>query len=118
MLCSAYTPTATGEDAAEVSVPFSPLNGGNSTSWTITRLSFRVKTAAAADSSVIDIEKSTDAGAFSATLVGSVTLNANSYENNTTGSLGTVNSGDKLRFNVTTLGTATNWTVITEISNT
>jgi hypothetical protein len=56
-------------------------------------------------------------GAFSATTIGTVVLDSASYEGQTTGSLGSVNSGNKLRFNVSVLGAATNWTVITEISN-
>ena len=115
-LCSAYTPSATGVDAAEVPVPFSPVDGSSSINWNVKRLSIRAQTSETTTSSVI-IEKSIVSGLFSSTTIGTVTLPSGAYENSTTGSLGTVNSGDKIRFNVSTLGTATNWTVVTELSN-
>jgi len=116
VLCSAYTPLITGADPAEVTIPYSVMDGFSIISWNVKRLSFRAQLSESV-SSVIDIEKSTGGGVFSPTTIGSVTLPAASYEGFTTGSLGTVVSGDKIRFNVTTLGTAQNWTIITEISN-
>ena len=116
VLCSAYTPTAVGVDAAEVPVPFSPIDGSSSINWNVKRLSIRAQTSETLSSSVI-IEKSITTGFFSSTVIGTVTLLSGAYENATTGSLGTVYSGNKIRFNVDALGTAINWTVVTELSN-
>jgi hypothetical protein len=116
MLCSAYTPLISGPDIGEVPVPYSPLDGTTSLIYTVRRLVFRVQTSAN-DTSIIAIEKSTGTGGFSATTIGSVTLSSGSYEAYNTGSLGTINSGDKLRFNITTLGSAQNWITICEISS-
>jgi hypothetical protein len=63
----------------------------------------------------VDIEKSTAAGGFSATAVGTLTMGAGDYEVSTTAALGSVNSGNKLRFNVTALGTAQAWTITVEM---
>jgi hypothetical protein len=117
ILCSAYTPSLIEPDAAEVSVPFDPIDGISSIDWNVKRISLRVQTPETVTSS-IDIEKSSGPGVFSATTVGSLMLLSGSYETAfASASLGTVTSGDKLRFNVTALGTAANWTIITEISN-
>jgi hypothetical protein len=114
VLCTAYTPTSTGADAAELVVPYH-INGTTALSWSVSRLNFRAQLSGSSYSSVV-IEKSITNTAFSAVALGPVTLSANTYEGVTTGSLGNVNSGDKIRFNVATLGTATNWTIITEIA--
>jgi hypothetical protein len=117
VLCAAYTPLVTGPDVAEVYVPYSLVDGSSSLSWSIKRLAWRVQVSESVSSSIY-IERSTTTGSFSASYVGSLTLNSNSYEAyNTTGSFQYVNSGDKLRFNVIQLGTSTNWTIITEISS-
>jgi hypothetical protein len=116
VLCSAYTPTIIGPDAAEVTIPFSPIDGTSSMSWNIKRLLFRAQSIESFTSS-LNIEKSSATGSFSSSFLNFVTLNSGSYENSVTGS-GSITSGDKLRFNVTQLGTAQNWTVITELSNT
>lgn len=115
VLCSAFSPTTTGGDAAEVIVPFNPQNN-TVISWSVKRLSIRAQSVESITSS-INIEKSSVVGAFSASLIGSVSLPSSSYENYATGTFTTTVSGDKLRFNVTTLGTAQNWTVIAELSN-
>lgn len=114
MLCSAYTPPISGADSAELIVPFH-VDGITPISWSVKRLNFRVQLSGSLSSSV-EIEKSITTTLFSSQLIGPVTLSANSYEGVTTGSLGSVNSGDKLRFNVITLGNSQNWTIITEIS--
>jgi hypothetical protein len=63
---------------------------------------------------VFSIENSTASTAFSvASTPGTVTFSSGAYEASATGLSGppTVASGNKLRFNVTTLGTATGWTI-------
>ena len=112
-LCSAFTPIGTGADVAEIPVPYSPRDGSSSINWNVRRINFRVQTAGI--SSEVNIEKSSDTGGFSATTVGTLTLASGSYETSNSSSLGTINSGDKIRFNVTTLGTAQNWTITTEL---
>lgn len=108
-LCQAFTPAGTGADVAEIVVPFSPRDGTTSVTWNVRRIDFRVQTAGGAPS--VRVEKSTAAGAFSAATVGDVTLGSGDFEGSNTSSLGTVASGNKLRFNVLTLATAQNWTV-------
>lgn len=115
VLCSAYTPVLLGWDSAETTIPFSPLDGSSSINWNVKRLSLRTQTIESATSS-INIEYSTSTGSFNPTTIGGVTL-MGTYEAATTGSLGAVASGNKLRFNVTTLGVGINWSIITEISN-
>jgi hypothetical protein len=114
MLCAAFTPLTTGADLAEVPVPYG-TDGVTSVAWNIVRAGVRVQTAGS--QSVVAIEKSTSTGAFTAVSIGTVTLGANAYEAATTSSLGTINSGNKTRFNVLTLGTGQNWTVTVEISH-
>lgn len=121
VLCSAYTPTLNGPDPAEVTIPFSPIDGVTAQSWSLKRISFRAQTVESNTSS-INIEKSITASLFSASFLGTVTLPSGSFENFTTASAGTssigsIISGNKIRFNVTALGTSTNWTIITELSN-
>jgi hypothetical protein len=114
LLCAAYTPIATGPDVAEVLVPYSPADGMSPLVWVIRRLVFRVSVAGGSPS--VRFEKSSGTGAFSAATIGTVTIGSGAYEGVTTSpSLGTVTSGDKIRFNVLALGTATGWTVIAEI---
>jgi hypothetical protein len=114
LLCTAYTPVATGSDGAEVMVPYSPADGVTALTWVVRRLVFRVSVAGGSPS--VRFEKSSGTGAFSATTIGTVTLGSGAHEGVTTGSsLGTVTSGNKIRFNAVALGTATGWTVIVEI---
>lgn len=112
VLCSAYTPLLAGADTAEVVMPFDTT--GASLTFSVARLVFRVGSAGGAPS--VTIEKSTGSGIFTPFTVGTVTLSSGAYQGSVTASLGTINSGDKLRFNVITLATALNWTVIVEIS--
>jgi len=114
MLSAGYTPTATGGDVVEVPVPYHG-DGTSSVTWNVRRINFRVKTAGG--SPAISIEVSTGTGAFSATTVGSVTLSSGAYEGSQTSGFttSTVASGNKLRFNATALGTATNWTITIEL---
>jgi hypothetical protein len=108
-LCAGFTPSGTGADVAEVVVPFDPTNGTTVITWNVRRIDFRVGTAGGAPA--ITVEKSTGTGVFSATSVGTVTLGSGAFEGAVTASLGTVASGNKLRFNVGTLGTALNWSI-------
>ena len=112
VLCSAYTPTSTGADTAEVEVPYDANN--NSLTYTIERLLLRVQTAGGAPS--MKIEQYSGTGAFTPTVVGTVTLSTGANEGQVTSSLGTIVSGTKLRFNVLGLGTAQNWTIQVDLS--
>jgi len=114
MLCAGFTPSTTGADGAEIPVPYD-VDGTTSVTWNVKRISLRVGTAGGAPS--VTIEKSTVVGGFSAAAVGTVTLGSGDNEGSATAALGTVASGNKLRFNVVTLATAQNWTVIVELSS-
>lgn len=118
VLCAAYTPILAGEDLAEYIIPYSPVGDGTvPVSWSVKRLSIRAQTIETSES-VVNIEKSVGSGIFSPVLIGSLTLPASSYEAYS-GSMpsASLNSGDKIRFNVVNVGLAQNWTIITEISN-
>jgi hypothetical protein len=117
ILCSAYTPLISGPDAGEVPVPYSPLDGTTSLTYTIRRLVFRVQTPASSDTSSIDVEKSVGSIGFNAITIGSLNLTSSTYIVVNTGSLGYINSGDLIRFNIQSLGSAMNWTIIAEISS-
>ena len=112
-LCAAFTPLTAGPDAAEVAVPYDPADGVTSIAWTLRWIGLRVQTAGGAPA--VTIEKSSGTGVFTPTSVGTVTLGAGASEAMATAGLGTVNSGDKMRFNVVALGTASNWTVAVEL---
>lgn len=112
VLCAAFTPALVGADGGEVVMPFD--TAGSSLTYSIKRIVFRVGVAGGAPA--VTIEKSSGSSGFSATTVGTVTLGAGANEGFVTASLGTINSGDKIRFNVGVLGTAQNWTVIVEIA--
>ncbi len=112
-ILSGYTPTATGADACEIPVPYSPADGTTSITWNVRRITFRVSTAGGAPA--LKVQKSTAGNAaFSATDVDALTMGSGEYQVSTTSSFdsSTVASGDLLRVNVTTLGTATGWTVV------
>ena len=111
VLCSAYTPAALGADAAEIPVPHG--FDGSALLWNTTRFIIRVQTAGSAPAAAI--EKSEGNGVFTAISLGTVTLDANAYEGTHIPASGSVASGDKLRFNVLSLGTAQNWTVAVEL---
>ncbi len=118
VLCAAYTPILAGADVAEYLIPYSPVGDGTSPiSWSIKRFTIRAQTAETSQS-VVNIEKSIGPGIFNPILIGSLTLPAASYEAYS-GSMPSqsLNSGDKIRFNVVNVGFSQNWTIITEISN-
>lgn len=107
-LCEAFTPAGTGVDINERRVPFNPTDGSSIT-WNVKSIFLRVNAAGGAP--VVVIQKSTVGNATfgSGTTVGTITFNSGDFEGEVTTSLGTVTSGDKLRFSVTALGTATGW---------
>lgn len=113
VLCAAFTPVLVGPDVGEIPVPYS-YDGSTSLAWTVRRLDFRVQTAGTGSTAII--EKSTTTGPFSSTSVGTVSVDDNVYYGSNVVGLGTVNSGDSLRFNVRSLGTTQNWTLITQLS--
>lgn len=108
-LCSAFTPSGTGADTAELTVPFDPADGTTSITWNVRALIVRVQTAGGAPA--VTFEVSTIAGAFSAATIGSVTLGSGAYEGSNTSmfTIPTVVSGNKIRLNFTALGTAVNF---------
>jgi hypothetical protein len=112
VLCTAFTPPVLGADSGEVVMPFA--TDGTSVNYSIKAIRLRVGVAGGAPA--VTIEKSTGSGVFSASTVGTVTLSSGAYEGSNTTSLGTINSGDKLRFNVGTIASTQNWTVIVEIA--
>jgi hypothetical protein len=116
VLCAAYTPASTGADGFECPIPYDPADGTSALTWDIVRLTLRV--AVAGGGPGIVIEKSSSSGAFDPVSVGSIILLSGSYEGAVTGIFGTVDSGDKLRFNISALGTAQGWTITVELRET
>lgn len=116
-----YTPTATGGDKCEVIVPYSPTDGTTSLTYNLRRLQAHLGTTSSSGSVTMKLEKSNanSSTAFGSGTVtnmqtgGDLSIAASSYDgSNTTWSTSTVSSGDKLRINVTGLGTGTaDWTV-------
>jgi hypothetical protein len=115
ILCAGYTPITTGANSAEISIPYSPADGTTQLTYSIRRLVFRTQTTGVTSPS-ITFEKSTGTGLFSATSIGTLTIPVGSYEIYAN-SLLSLNSGNKIRFNINTLGDFTGWTVILEISS-
>ena len=110
-LCGAYTPASAGADAVEAELPYA--TDGSTLTYNVNI--FRLRVATAGGAPALALEKSSGTGGFSATSLGTLTLGSGAYEGNIT-ALGTAQSGDKLRFNVGTLGTAQNWTVSVELA--
>lgn len=107
VLVAGYTPLQIGADAAEVVVPAKP--DGSSATWTIGNATFRVSAAGGAPE--LSIEKSSGGGAFvSSGTLATLAMPDGGHEVTVPGS-GTVVTGDAVRLNVTSLGTATGWTV-------
>jgi hypothetical protein len=115
VLCSAYTPTTSGPDAAEITIPYNHLS--LPITYSIRRTSIRTQTVESSISSSIIIEQYSGSSFFTANnSFGQVDLLSGSYQNYNTNITQSVVSGDKIRFKILTLGTSTNWTIITEIS--
>jgi len=116
VLCAGFTPYLTGADFAEIPVPYLS-DGITPTSWSVNRLNLRVQLSASNTTASVYVEKSSVVGAFSSDItLGTLVLNSQSYQT-FTGSTAFVVSGDKLRFNVNTIGLAQYWTITTEISS-
>lgn len=115
VFCFAFTPAGTGADAGWFLVPYDPLDGSSSLTYTIERIDVWVSTPGGAPA--VTVERSHDAGSTWAT-IGTVTLGSGAGSGSKTSSFttGTVVSGDLLRMNVGTLGTATGWTVSMQAS--
>jgi hypothetical protein len=113
VLCMGFTPSGTGADSVELTVPYHPKDGTTSVTWNVRRITFRVGVAGGAPAA--RVEKSTATTAFSAATIGTATMGAGDYECNVTAALGTVASGNKIRLYVATLGTAQYWTVEVEL---
>jgi hypothetical protein len=113
LLCEAFTPAGTGADIGEVMVPFSPADGVTQLLWHVRRLWLRVNVAGGAPA--VNIEVSSVVGAFTATAIGTLTMPSGAYEVYIAPTGGVVYSANKLRFNVTALGTATGWTIGVEL---
>jgi hypothetical protein len=94
-------------------VPYDPKDGTTSVTWNVRRITLRVETAGGAPS--VRFQKSTDAGAFNPATIGDVTLGSGDSQGSTTSALGTVASGNKIRFDVLALGTAEYWTATIEL---
>lgn len=114
VLCSAFVPGNDGPDTVEIPIPYGP-NGYTPLVWGINRLNFRVQLSGSTTSSVM-FEKSTGSGIFSASLLGMVSLNSSSYETYTISSA-SVNSGEKIRFNIVNAGSAQFWTLTAEMGS-
>lgn len=105
---SGMTPSASGADTFEFIVP--PAPDGSSATYTFVQVKFRLGSSGSAGTNpTVKVQKSTAAGTFSASDIhtalsvtgGSATLEAST----TTFSVATCQTGDKLRANVTVLGT-------------
>lgn len=112
VLCSGFTPTEEGPDSVEIPMPYNS-DGVTPVTWSFKRFNFRVGTSGSLSSSVT-FEKSSVTSSFSASSVSSLTMPTFSYEI-FTGSSETINSGEKLRFNVNYLGNTEKWTLTAEI---
>lgn len=113
VFCAGYTPTATGADIAEFSIPYS-WDGATALSWSVNKMILRAQISGSTTSSLF-LEKYTGTGSFSnSTVLEYLNLNSQSCETSTS-SLVPLVSGDKVRFNTTALGTAQYWTVTMEI---
>lgn len=104
-----------GAQVSEIPIPYSPVDGVTSITWNVRRITARAAVATTGAGFSIAIEKSTAAGTFSATTVGTITMPTTTNEASVTASLGTVSSGNKLRANVSALGGATGVTITVEL---
>ena len=116
VLCNSYTPTTSGPDTGEIIIPHNFLN--LPITYSVKRTSIRAQTIESSVSSSVIFEQYSGSSFFTANnTFGQVDLLSGSYQNTNSNITASLVSGDKIRFKVLTLGTATNWTVITEISN-
>lgn len=112
VLCAGFTPGGTGADGAEYVVPYG--TDGDSITWTLDRATMNFSTAGGAP--VAKIQKSTAAltsvfGSGTDLCTLTTAVSGDSGVTTTTFAVATVVSGNRIRFNVTTLGTATGWSI-------
>jgi hypothetical protein len=81
-----------------------PFFAGSSVTFTLTRAALHLETAGSTTSTLI-IEKSSTSGVFTPVTVATLTLAASATQVDVTSSLGTIASGNLLRFRWTALGT-------------
>lgn len=116
VLLAGFTPYSIGPDYAEIPVPYNPLDGFSSINWNIRRVDFRVSIAGGAP--YITLEKSTVSSSFSASAITDVYLQTGSYETSSILTGQTLTSGNKLRINISNLGTAIGWNIVTLLNET
>lgn len=111
-----FAPAAPGADVAEIIVPFSSLDGITPVEFKIRRIYARVSVSGGEPA--IRFEKSSTSGAFSATEIGTLNFSLDAYESIKINNFNsqTVTSGDKIRINFLSLGTANYFTCGIEIS--
>ena len=116
VLCAGFTPLVSGPDIAEIPFPYAP-DGFTPVTWALNRLIFRVGVAAS-DTSSVNIEVSNgDAGFTANTIIGTMYVTSGSYTGYVIVPGATAHSGDMCRFNIVTLGTQQNWSIIAEIGS-
>lgn len=108
-------PSGTGVRPYEFRVPSNAENG--SATWTFVNFRFRLSTTSSSGNPTVNIQYSTASGAFSSSgdiTASGVAIAAGNYENSiATFTTSTVSNGNKLKVNVTTLGTgAAGWSVL------
>jgi hypothetical protein len=81
-----------------------PYFGGASVTFTLSRASLHLETAGSSSSTLV-LEKAPGGAAFVAVLVATLTLAASANDVAVTSSLGTLSSGDLIRWRWTALGT-------------
>jgi len=114
VLCAGFTPLITGADVAEIPIPYSEADGVTALTWTVRRFFVRVQTAGGAPA--LSWEKYSGLAGFVPVFLGSLALSSGASQGSLIGA-GSLYSGDKVRFNVSSLGTALNWSVGLEISS-
>jgi hypothetical protein len=97
----AQMPTSLPASSGMFRVPFF---AGSSVTFTLSRASLHLETAGSSSSTLL-LEKSTGAGSFLAVLVATLTLASSATDVTVTSSLGTINSGNLIRWRWTALGT-------------
>lgn len=112
VLCSGVTPSDTGPDVSEIPMPYSS-DGVTPVTWSFKRFGFRVGASGSLSSSVT-FEKSITTSSFSAITLATLTMPTFSYEI-FTGSMATIHSGEKIRYNVNHLGDTEYWTLTAEM---
>ena len=113
VMCSSLSPASPGPSFTEIPIPYAG-DGITPISWSISKFTLRVNTSGSSPSQVT-FEKSSGIGIFNPVTLGTLNLNSNTYEAST-GSFTTIVSGDKIRFNITSVGNANYWTIVADIT--